>query len=129
MIPPVPLRLQEAVFATRIEESSLAPVDTLGSVVPVESLDGPLIIVAEVFAPSNLPASVHLDWTRDGEPFRSSREIEITAHDLGFRVWDSYRPDSGTILPGDYEVLLRTRGRRVFGVARLRVSADAGPAG
>jgi hypothetical protein len=121
LVPPVPLRLQKAVFTTGIDESSVAPADTLGPSVASSELPGALLIVVEVFAPSNLPASVRLDWKRDDEVFRSSREIEITAHDLGFRVWDGFRPDSGLVPPGRYEVLLRTSGRRVFGMARIDV--------
>ena len=121
LVPPVPLRLQEAVFTTGIDESSMAPADTLGPSVESTELPGAILIVVEVFAPSNLPASVHLDWKRDDQVFRSSREIEITAHDLGFRVWDGFRPDSGLVPPGRYEVLLRTKGSRVFGMAGIDV--------
>jgi hypothetical protein len=87
-------------------------------------LRGAIYVLVEVFAPSALPTSVSLEWNRDGEVIRTSREIEITAHALGFRIWDGYHSASGEIPPGKYEVIFRTGGQRCFGVAQILVSAD-----
>lgn len=124
LVPPVPLRLQNAVFASRIDPDTLVPADTLGPAVASGSLRGRLFVLVEVFAPSNLPARVRLDWLRDGASFHSSREVEITAHNLGFRVWDGFRSETGRVEPGEYEVVLRTEGSRVFGIARINVTRD-----
>ena len=78
------------------------------------------VAVAQV-RPSALPTSVRLEWWRDGELLRISREVGITAPAAGFRVWDAYRPQSGAVPPGHYRVVLRTVGRRVFGVAKITV--------
>lgn len=88
---------------------------------PAAELDGAVFVVLKVFAPTVLDTRVTLDWKLDGVPVRSSREIEITAHDLGFRVWDAWRPGTGPPPPGDYRVTLRTDRGRVFGRASLRV--------
>jgi len=120
-IPPVPLRMQRAAFASGIERSSLTLVDTLADHVAPTQVGGALVVLAEVFAPSALPTSVRLEWWRDGELLRISREVGITAHAAGFRVWDAYRPQSGAVPPGHYRVVLRTVGRRVFGVAKITV--------
>lgn len=121
LIPPVPLRLQRATFASGIERGSLAPVDTLGGHVTSTQVGETLVVLAEIFAPSALPASVQMEWWRDGVLLRTSRQVEITAHYAGFRVWDSYRPESGALTPGRYRTVLRTAERRVFGVARITV--------
>ena len=121
LIPPVPLRLQRATFASGIEPDSLVLADTLPDPATLEQFSGVLVVLAEVFAPSALPANVQLEWWRDGELQRVSREVGITAHAEGFRVWDAWRPDSGSVLPGHYRVILRTSGRRVFGVATITV--------
>jgi len=121
LIPPVPLRLQRATFASGFEPGSHVLADTLPDPVPLEQLSGTLVVLAEVFAPSALPANVRLEWWRDGELLRVSREVEITAHAEGFRIWDAWHPASGSVLPGRYRVILRTGGRRVFGVATITV--------
>jgi len=40
----------------------------------------------------------------DGELVRESRDIEIPAHEWGFRIWDAWRPDPGPIPRGVIEV-------------------------
>ena len=121
LIPPVPLRLEHATFASRIDPDGLEPADTLTDDVSSAATGGSLFVLVEVFAPSALPANVRLEWWRDGELLRLSREVDITAHAAGFRVWDAWQPASGSIPPGRYRVVLRTSGRRVFGVAKLTV--------
>lgn len=121
LIPPVPLRLERATFASGIERSTLTQVDTLTDHVPSTQLGGALVVLAEVFAPSALPVSVRLEWWHDGELVRVSREVGITAHAEGFRVWDAWHPESGSVPPGRYRVVLRTGERRVFGVVDLTV--------
>ena len=125
LIPPVPLRLQRATFASGIERGSLALVDTLAGHVTSTRVGGTLVVLAEIFAPSALPASVQLEWWRDGELLRTSRQVEIIAHAAGFRVWDSYSPESGALAPGRYRAVLRTAERRVFGVATITVDGSA----
>jgi hypothetical protein len=124
LIPPVPLRLQRATFGSGIDPGSLVLADALPDPATLGQISGVLVVVAEVFAPSALPANVRLEWWRDGELLRVSREVEITAHAQGFRVWDSWRPDSGSVIPGHYRVILRTSGRRVFGVATITVGSQ-----
>ncbi len=122
LIPPVPLRMERATFASGIERDSLELVDPLGDHATPAQVGGKLVVLAQVFAPSALPARVQLEWRRDGELLRVSREVGITAHAGGFRVWDAYRPGPGALPPGRYRVVLRTAGRRVFGVARITIS-------
>jgi hypothetical protein len=115
--------LQRATFASGFEPGSHVLADTLPDPATLGQVSGALVVLAEVFAPSALPANIRLEWWRDGELLRISREVGITAHAGGFRVWDAWRPDSGTVLPGHYRVVLRTSGRRVFGVATITVGS------
>lgn len=121
LIPPVPLRMEAATFSSGIDSKTLALADTLSANVSVTELGGSIFVLAEVFAPSALPAHVRIEWRREGEIFRLSREVGIMAHAGGFRIWDAYHAPSGSIAPGRYRVVLRTSGRRVFGVATLTV--------
>jgi hypothetical protein len=121
VVPPVPLRLSDAVFASGIDRTTLVPADALGSAVTPERVEGGLFVLMEVFAPAVMDTRVTLKWTRDGTPIRSSREIQITAHEWGFRVWDTWRPMSGPIPPGRYEVVLAAGRGRMFGRAEIAV--------
>lgn len=121
LVPPVPLRLERATFASGIDTETLLLEDTLSSPVPAGDVGSSLVVLVEVFAPSTLPATVQLQWRRGPELLRVSREIQITAHAWGFRVWDRWRAPAGVVPPGRYRVVLRTSGGRVFGVATLRV--------
>ncbi len=120
-IPPVPLRLQSLAFARGVEPGTLEPSTPLGPSASAEELgSGGLVVVARVFAPSRLPARVVIRWRRDGEQLRSSREVAVTAHEVGFRIWDVLAPESG-LGPGLYEVEVLTGGGQLFGRGRLRV--------
>jgi len=121
LIPPVPLRMQDAFFGPDIDRSTLALTDTLAGPVPASRLPKGPVVVVRVFAPSVVPTVVHVEWRRNGQTVRTSREIQVTAHYTGFRVWDSAPPGPRGTLPGTYQVILWTPGHRVFGVAELRV--------
>jgi len=124
LVPPVPLRLKTATFSSDISRATMGPADSLRLKVRSGQLRGAIFIFAEVFAPSSLPTSVSIEWKRDGRRVRTSREIGITAHKQGFRIWDGYRSETGRVPPGKYAVVFRTAGNRVFGVAEINVSAE-----
>lgn len=126
LVPPVPLRLDSAVFTRSIDRETLTPADTLEGAVAGPSLPDGLVVLVRVFAPSTIPASVSVEWRRDGELLRTSREIEVLAHEGGFRIWDALRPDGRLLPAGPYQVVLRTRGERVFGMAEIQVAPGAG---
>jgi hypothetical protein len=121
LVPPVPLRMQSAVFTSELDRSALIPADTLTGPVDSAALDGSLYLLVQVFAPSSMPTTVTLEWRRNGEVVRTTRDIEITAHEVGFRVWDRWAPNGGVVPSGSYRVTLRTGGRRVFGTVGIRV--------
>lgn len=121
LVPPVPVRLDSAVFTTELDRATLQPADSLTSGTPAAPLDGSLYVLFHVFSPTVVPASVTMHWKLDDEVVRVSREIEILAHEDGFRVWDGWRPTTGVIAPGRYQVELRAAGQRTFGYASLRV--------
>jgi len=123
LVPPVPIRLEAATFAPDIDSRTLDITDTLPARATTAQAGSSLVVLLEVFAPSNVPATVRLEWLRDGETLRTSREIEILAHASGFRVWDRWRAPSGQVPPGHYRVVLRAEGDRLFGVASERVVA------
>ena len=121
LVPPVPLRLQSATFASGIDRARLMLPDTLSETTSVGSVPEGVFVLFEVFAPTVVPTEVHLQWERDGALLREGRDIEITAHELGFRIWDAWRPTGTALVPGRYRVVMETRGDRVFGAAELVV--------
>jgi Family of unknown function (DUF5924) len=121
LVPPVPLRLEGVTFAADLDRTSLEPAGVIDEDADGSVLHGQLVVLARVFAPSNVPARVALDWYVDRALVRSSREVEIVAHSDGFRVWDALRPENGTLAPGVYRIVLRTADSRVFGTASLRL--------
>ena len=112
---------KRATFASAIDSRTLALADTLPEHVAAADVGRALFVLVEVFAPSALPTNVRLEWRRDGQLLRLSREVGITGHPEGFRVWDGWHAPSGSVPPGRYRVLLRTSGQRVFGVAKLTI--------
>jgi hypothetical protein len=127
LIPPVPLRLERAVFTSDIDRSTLVPRDTLVGSVAADELDGALFLLVEVFAPAVVPTQVSLQWLHDGTLVRESREVEITAHEGGFRVWDAWRPETPRVPAGQYEVRLHARGDRAFGSTRIFIEPARSP--
>ena len=125
LVPPVPIRLEHATFTPDIDSETLEITDTLPARAPATEVGSSLVVLVEVFAPSAVPARVRLEWLRDGETVRVSREIAIVAHASGFRVWDRWRAPSGQVPPGRYQVVLRTDGDRLFGVASQSVVGGA----
>lgn len=121
LVPPVPLRMQGATFSNDIDRETLALGDTLTGVVPADRLGSRLVVLVEVFAPGSVPTRVRLEWSRNGEPIHTSREVEIVAHEWRFRVWDAWLPEGGRVPPGHYEVTLRTSSGRIFGVTEVEV--------
>lgn len=120
LIPPVPLRVDSATFSNDIDRESLALGDTLSSSVTQSGVGQRLVTLVDVFAPSVLPTAVQLEWRHDGELMRRSREIEITAHGEGFRVWDAWVDPDGQVDTGSWEVRLTSSGR-VFGRTSIEV--------
>lgn len=122
VVPPVPLRMQDASFSNDIDRETLALGDRLEGTVEASRIGGRLVVLVEVFAPGQVPATVRLEWTRDGEPIHRSRDVEIVAHEWRFRVWDAWLPEGGRVPPGHYVVTLRTSTGRIFGVTELDVA-------
>jgi hypothetical protein len=115
LVPPVPLRMETSTFATDIDRESLELGGRFDGTAPVGRVGDRLVVLVEVFAPSSLPARVRLEWRREGELVRTSREVEIVAHGTGFRVWDGLRVEGGSVPPGRYVVVLETARGRIFG--------------
>ncbi len=121
LIPPVPLRLERARFAAGIDRGTLALRNPLRAHATSALVGHELVVLFDVFAPTAVPATVQVEWSRDGALLRLSRNVAITAHAGGFRVWDGWHPASGAVSPGRYRVVLETTGKRVFGVARITI--------
>lgn len=123
-IPPVPLRVEDSTFASDINDATLELSGLLDDQASLAELGGRLVLMAEVFAPANVPTRVRVRWLRDGNEVRLSRWIDITAHEASFRVWDGLRADLGNLGPGRHRVTLETRSGSVFGVADFVVTGD-----
>src|SRR5690606_22871202 len=104
-------------FAAGIDRSSLSRTGMVRDGDPASALGGRLVLVAGVFAPASLPTRVRLEW----RTVRTSREVEIVAHEAGFRVWDALTADVTPLVPGEYSVVMRTAEGRWFGRAAVRL--------
>lgn len=123
LVPAVPLRTEGVTFSSSLDRRSLETGPPLGPRATTAEVGGELYALFEVFAPSAVPARVRIRWDRDGQRIRTSRDVEITAHDWGFRVWDAWGPGPGDVPPGRYRVSIRTTDGRIFGSAELTVAA------
>ncbi|MEZ5416054.1 MAG: DUF5924 family protein [Vicinamibacterales bacterium] len=121
LVPPVPLRLETVTFARDLDRATLATSGVVSGPVETARLPNGLVVVANVFAPANVPARVALDWYRDGRFVRSSRDVRIVAHADGFRFWEALRPTGGPLPSGTYRVILRTVDHRIFGTASIEL--------
>jgi hypothetical protein len=122
LIPAVPLRVEHAVFTSDFEPLTLVAADTLAQGTSAAALPDGLYVLLHVFAPTIVPTEVTLEWRRDGELLRASRSIEITAHELGFRLWEAWKPESGSVAPGRYQVVLKSRSQRIFGDESITIA-------
>ena len=122
IIPPVPLRLERAGFAAGIDRRTLTLRHPLPARTTPAEAGRELVVLFDVFSPAAVPATLQLEWRRDGTALRVSRDVAIVAQANGFRVWDGWHSPSDSLPPGDYRVVLQTSGRRVFGVARITVA-------
>lgn len=122
LIPPVPLRMSRVTFASDIDRETLTLVDSLGTTAPRSAFGDRIVVLAEVFAPGVLPTRVRIEWRHGGRTVRVGPEVEIIAHEWGFRVWDALTDQAAPLDPGRYEVILRTAAGRWFGRATMVVS-------
>jgi len=120
LVPPVPLRLDAVTFADDIDRATLELSGEFADRTAAADVGDRLVVLAQVFAPSALPAAVRIEWRRDGVAIRTTREIDIVAHGDGFRVWDAWLAEGEIVRPGVYEARLTTAGR-IFGIARIEV--------
>lgn len=112
LVPPVPMRLKDVVFARAVDPDPLAVRGEL--VGPVSVADLPehrVAAMVTIFAPTRLQAEVQLEWELDGEQLARSRPVEILGHAAGFRVWDAVRFRKGEVSPGRYRLSVRVEGR------------------
>lgn len=121
LIPPVPLRMRSATFSSGIDRNSLVLADTLEGTVTRDRLSTRIVVLAEVFAPAVVPATVQMEWRHEGRTLRTSREVDIVAHEGDFRVWDALTEEAAPLEPGHYEVILRTAAGRWFGRAQITI--------
>lgn len=89
LLPPVPLRLAKVRFAAEFDPTTLTSTrDWAGPIPATELAHGRLYVIATIFAPTTLPTTVVIKVLRSGAVLRSSRVVELLAHEKGFRVWD-----------------------------------------
>ncbi len=122
VVPPAPLRVIGARFGTRFAPHPPTIAALLSGAATTGQVGRELVVVVEIFSPTQLRTRVSLRWYRDGRPVATSRDVTIVAHELGFRVWDAYRPEDGPVRPGVYRVDAVTAGNQLIGRARLTVT-------
>lgn len=121
LVPPVPLQLEELAFAHDVRRDTLEPMTPLGRRADLAAASDRLAVVATIFAPRRVSVRAWLQWQLDGETLKESRDLEISAHPAGFKVWDGYSPTAGPLTAGAYTVSLRTTGGQLIGRARLQL--------
>ncbi len=122
VVPPVPLRLVRMSFTTDFDTATLRIDDALPDAVPAADVHGTsLYAVATVFSPADLPTAVTFRLYRDGRLATTSRAVEITAHERGFRVWDAFTSRSGSFDAGAYTAELWTREGQLVGRGSVRL--------
>jgi hypothetical protein len=127
LLPPVPLRLSKVRFAARFDTATLhGRPEFTGTIPAAELRDGHLFAVATVQSPVPLRTRIALRFTSAGKVVTSTREVEITAHELGFRVWGVLQAGDAGFHTGTYTAELWTAGGQLIG--RERVTIVDGPA-
>jgi hypothetical protein len=121
LVPPVPLRLAGLTFARDVQSLTLEPIEPLTREAALSGGRDKLAAIATVFAPRKVRVRIAVQWWRDGELLKTSRELEITPHETGFKVWDAFSPNEGPLVAGDYQIILRTVGGQLIGRAKLHL--------
>ncbi len=102
LVPPAPLRISAFGF----EESAASVRAT-----------------ARVAAPVPVPVHVTMAWSRGGEALRTSRDVAITAHGRGFRVWDELAHARLTGSAGELRVEVLTGTGQLLGGGTLALAS------
>lgn len=103
-VPPAPLRISEFGVEERAESTRAT---------------------LRVAAPVPVPVRVTLRWRQHGELLRASRDVAITAHGRGFRVWDELARARIEAGGGDVRIELLTATGQLVGARTLPARADA----
>lgn len=122
LVPPAPLRVDHARFGASFVPAPPQMSRVLDDPSPATRAGRELVVVVEIFSPTRLPTRISLRWYRDGALVHTSRDVTILAHELGFRVWDAYKPAEGGIRPGAYRVDAVTVDDQLIGRARLTLT-------
>jgi len=129
LLPPVPLRLSKVRFASRFDTISLhGSPEYTGAIPAAELSGGRLFAVATVQSPVPLRTRIVMRFTSAGRVASSTREVEITAHELGFRVWGVLQAGAASFPAGTYTAELWTAGGQLIGRERVQIVAGPAPA-
>jgi hypothetical protein len=125
VVPPVPLRLWDMHFGPNLDSRTMKMSTEFPAVIHQSDLaGGRLFVRVVVFSPGRLPVTVQLQFFRDGRRLRTSRTLDLMAHDRGFRVWDALRPGPAGFVPGKYEVQVWTGEGQLVGRGSVRVLSN-----
>jgi hypothetical protein len=123
-LPPVPLRLTKTYFAADLNRKTLATPKDWAETVPLQELQGGrLYVVATIFSPTRLPATLRIRFRFEGQTLRWSKDVNLIANRRGFRIWDVLHARKGGFAPGTYEVEVWTDDGQLVGRQKLRVTA------
>ncbi|MGE5236677.1 MAG: DUF5924 family protein [Acidobacteriota bacterium] len=124
-VPPVPLRLAKLRFAAQFDARTLRATEEFTDRIPLAKLaDGRLYAIATIFSPTRLPTSIVLTFKHEGIPERSSRTLDLVAHERGFRVWGVLRAPKDGFTPGLYVIDVTTAEGQLVGRGEVRVASD-----
>ncbi len=124
LLPPVPLRLSKVRFSARLDIGTLRGAPEFTGTIPVGELrSGRLYAVATIESPVPLRTRIQMRFITEGRVVSSTREVEITAHELGFRVWGVLQAGAADFPAGVYTTELWTAGGQLVGRERVRITA------
>ncbi|HUK13041.1 MAG TPA: DUF5924 family protein [Thermoanaerobaculaceae bacterium] len=129
VVPPVPLRLWDMHFGPDLDAKTMQMSRELPATIHAGELpNGRLYVRATIFSPGRLPVSVQLQFFRNGRLLRTSRTLDLVAHNRGFRVWDALRGGPGGVAPGRYTVEAWTGEGQIVGRGAIVVLPNGGAA-
>ena len=128
LIPPVPLRLTDLAFGIGIDPRTHELEHPLRADRPptaAEMEGGRLYARATIFSPGTLPVRARIRFLRDGAVLKTSRNLDLVAHQKGFHVWDGIRIPAEDRVAGVYSAEVWTSEGQLVGRGRIRIAPAA----
>ena len=125
LIPPVPLRLTDLGFGVGLDPRTHELEHQLRADRPPaadEMAGSRLFARATIFSPGSLPLRARIRFLHDGTVVKTSRNLDLVAHQKGFRFWDAIRIGPAESAGGVYRAEVWTSEGQLVGRGQIRVA-------